>query len=123
MMEEGFKAVEGPTTKRHASGRRAEQDYVWYSTCNRGFEPEVAGAPEVLCVDTMVCEDATIHGLQLARIPTDYEKYFNMLDFHEVEAVWQMRGLQDQVRRLCAEAFNSIRVPISKKWGSRHFWS
>ena len=71
----------------------------------------------MLYLDVMVCEDATLHNMPLSRVPSDYEKYFNMLEIREVDAIWQARGLCDSVRRFYTEAFANIQVAVKTRWG------
>ena len=48
MLEEGFKAIEGPVTRRLARARQRLAPNAIYSSMNRAFDPGVSAAPEVL---------------------------------------------------------------------------
>ena len=74
MLEECFKAVEGPVTKRLASERALLPPGSVYSQANQACHPKVQAAVDVLVLDTLLVEDATAHDKPMCRIPTNYEK-------------------------------------------------
>ena len=77
MLEESFKAVEGPVARRMVASRRGLPDGAVFSSANLASESGRSAAPEVLYLDALVCEDSVRHGRPLSRIPADYEKFFS----------------------------------------------
>ena len=50
-------------------------------------------------------------------MPADYEKFFNILQLAEVDALQQGRGVPDSVRRLHHAMFSNMRVQLSTRSG------
>ena len=117
MLEESLKAVEAPVISRLSSGRDPSLPDSPYSSLNRAYCKGVAAAAEVLYLDCLICEDAVRSGLPLLRIPADYEKFFNVLQLQEVDAMQQARGLPDAVRRLHQALFANMKVLLATRAG------
>eukprot|EP00972_Heterocapsa_arctica_P005835 861758-Heterocapsa_arctica.AAC.1 len=115
MLEESFKAVEGPVARRQVSARQSLPDGAVYSAANLASEAGRSAAHEVLYLDALVCEDSSRHGRPLCRVPADYEKFFNTIELPEVDAVMQARGLPDPARRLLVDAFSDMRVSVETR--------
>ena len=79
MMEEAFKLIEGPVTQRIATSRSQLELGTVYSKTNLAYEKKQAATSEVLYTDCLVCEIAARTGSPFARVPSDYEKYFNSI--------------------------------------------
>ena len=117
MLEISFKAIEGPVTLRLLSASAALPAGAVYSATNRAYEPGQAAAADVLYLDVMVTEDALHHGLPLARVPADFEKFFNAINLPLVDAVQQARGLPPDVRQFYQAAFQGLTITVDTKWG------
>ena len=119
MLEEGFKAIEGPVTRR-----LQRQFDPWdpsrspFSPVNLAYQQGVSAAAEVLHLDVLLCEDARLHGLPFCRVPADYEKFFDTLQLASVDAIHECRGIPDAARRLYQSAFQGIQMCISTGVGS-----
>ena len=100
MLEEGFKAIEGPVTRR----LNKETD-PWVPLSSQAYQPGISAAVEVLHLDVLLCEDAASHNRPFCRIPADYEKFFNTVQLSSVDTVHQCRGVPDAARRLYQSAF------------------
>ena len=87
MLEESFKAIEAVVASRLAVQRDPWHSDAPFSRFNRAYSKGVAAAPEVLYLDCLVCEDAQRSGRPLLRVPADYEKFFNILQLAEVDAL------------------------------------
>ncbi|CAE7770376.1 unnamed protein product [Symbiodinium sp. CCMP2592] len=118
MLEESFKAVEGPVTKRLASMRRRLPPGCMYCPSNQAYEPGVNAAPLVLYLDAMTLEDARHHQRNICRIPADYEKFFNAVSLQGADAVLHSRAVPPCARRLLTAAFSDIQVSIQTRWGN-----
>ena len=79
MLEESLKAIEGPPSRRRAWQRSQLPIGTVYHSSNLAGELHIRATLEVLVTDTMVCEDSILHDRPLSRSPTDYEKFFNIL--------------------------------------------
>ena len=112
MLEEGFKAVEGPVTRRLARVRQRLAPSAIYSSMNRAFDPGISAAPEVLYLDTLLTEEAMRLRCGFCRLPTDYEKFFNTISVCGADAVLLARGIPPSARRLFAAAFSDMRDPL-----------
>ena len=75
MLEESFKAIEGPPARRKAWARRVWPVSTVYCAFNLAVEIYKRVASEVLYTDALVCEDATESNRPFCRTPTDYEKF------------------------------------------------
>ena len=117
MLEESFKAVEAVVASRLAVQRDPWHSDAPFSRFNRAYSKGVAAAPEVLCLDCLVCEDAQRSGRPLLHVPADYEKFFNILQLAEVDALQQGRGVPDSVRRLHHAMFSNMRAQLSTRSG------
>ncbi|CAE7204856.1 unnamed protein product [Symbiodinium sp. CCMP2592] len=117
MMEEAFKLIEGPVTQRMATSRSLLELGAVYSKTNLAYEKKHAATTEVLYTDCILCEIAVRTGAPFARVPSDYEKYFNSILYEEVDAIQLARGIPDMVRRLYTDAFQGITVAIDTRWG------
>ncbi|CAE7837193.1 unnamed protein product [Symbiodinium sp. CCMP2592] len=117
MLEEAFKAIEGPVTHRLVSARAFLTAGSVFSAWNRAYEPGQSAASDVLYLDVQVCEDSLAHHLPLARVPADFEKFFNTVNLHQVDAVQQARGLPDPIRQLYQAAFQGLTIQVDTKWG------
>ncbi|CAE7809936.1 unnamed protein product, partial [Symbiodinium necroappetens] len=117
MLEESYKAIEGPVTHRLLSARAALPAGAVYSATNRAYEPGQSAAADVLYLDVMVTEDALHHGLPLARVPADFEKFFNAINLPLVDAVQQARGVPPEVRQFYQAAFQGLTIVVDTKWG------
>ena len=117
MLEEAFKAIEGPVTHRLVSARASLPAGSVYSAWNRAYEPGQSAASDVLYLDVQVCEDSLAHHLPLARVPADFEKFFNTVNLHQVDAVQQARGLPDSIRQFYQAAFQGLTVQVDTRWG------
>ena len=56
MLEESFKAIEGPVARRRVLARRTVEPGCIYSAANLAGEAGMQAASEVLYTDTLVCE-------------------------------------------------------------------
>ena len=117
MLEEGFKAVEGPVTRRLARVRQRLAPSAIYSSMNRAFDPGISAAPEVLYLDTLLTEEAMRLRCGFCRLPTDYEKFFNTISVCGADAVLLARGIPPSARRLFAAAFSDMRVVVETRCG------
>ena len=117
MLEEAFKAIEGPVTHRLVSARASLPAGSVYSAWNRAYEPGQSAASDVLYLDVQVCEDSLAHHLPLARVPADFEKFFNTVNLHQVDAVQQARGLPDSIRQFYQAAFQGLTIQVDTRWG------
>ena len=72
---------------------------------------------EVLCLDALVCEDATLFNMPFSRTPTDYEKFFNTIQTTACEAVEECLGIPGPASELTAEAFSRLSIAIETRWG------
>ena len=117
MLEENIKAVEAPVAARLAAQRSPWHSDAPRSQLNRAYSKGVSAASEVLYLDCLICEDSLRSGLPLLRIPADYEKFFNVLQLTEVDAVQQGRGVPDAVRRLHHALFSGMQVALSTRAG------
>jgi len=114
MLEEGFKAIEGPVTRRlNKQADPWDLSVSPFSSTNTAYQSGVSAASEVLHLDVLVCEDAFLHNRPFCRIPADYEKYFNTVQLTAIDAVQQSRGIPDCARRLYQNAFQGTRIFIS----------
>ncbi|CAJ1336928.1 unnamed protein product [Effrenium voratum] len=108
MLEEAFKAVEGPVARRSAESRAAAEPGAVYSSANKAYDRKAAAAADVLYLDALV-EDVRHSGQGFCRIPADFEKYFNTIQLAQVDAVRLARGFADSTRRLYQDAFQDLR--------------
>ena len=72
MLEEFFKAIEGPVAHRKTVARRSWPDGTVYQSFYFAGEVSKRAAPEVLNTDALVCEDAMKYNRAFSRTPTDY---------------------------------------------------
>ena len=117
LMEEGFKAVEGPLNRRLAAEVRQDKDGQMYSLLNMGYAPGCPAAPHVLYLDALLLEDAARHARPISRLAVDYEKFFNTLQLVEIDAVQHCRGVPDASRALCQELFGACAVRLATRLG------
>ena len=117
MLEESFKAIEGPVASRRAQSRRPLPLGAVYSSTNLAGEGGRRASGEVLYTDVLICEDSLRHGRPLCRVPADEEKFFNAVEWSSVEAVDECRGIPDSARRLICEAFQGMQVSVETRWG------
>ena len=115
--EEEFKAIEGPTTQRCSLARSLLPVGEVCSRHNLAYERKQPAAADVLYLDALVVEDARSSGRPLARLPADYEKFFNTINLCQADAVMQARGVCDEARRLYQEAFQGLRIHVDTAWG------
>ena len=74
-------------------------------------------ASEVLYTDALVCEDATGSNRPFSRTPTDYEKFFNIIQAAVCEAVEECMNIPSCSSELTSEAFSNLLVLIETRWG------
>ena len=74
MLEESFKAIEGPIARRKTRARRTWPDGTVYFPFNLAGEVAKRATSNVLNTDALVCEDAIRYKKDFCRTPTDYEK-------------------------------------------------
>ena len=117
MLEDSFKAIEGPVTRRKLDVRSRLSVGDVYSGANLAGESGRRAASEVLYLDVLVCEDSCVHNLPLARVPADYEKFYNTIQMVVVDAVEQCRGVPDDARRFLMEVFGDVKVLVETRWG------
>ena len=120
MMEEAFRLIEGPVTQRVATSKSFLELGAVCSNTNLAYEKKQAATAEVLYTDCMLCEIAVRTGAPFARVPSDYEKYFNSILYEEVDVILLARDIPDMVRRFYTEAFQGITVAIDTRWGLTH---
>ena len=65
----------------------------------------------------MVCEDAMNYNREFCRTPTDYKKYYNVLQTASCEAVEECRGVPVEATATTAEAFSGLSIVIETRWG------
>ena len=117
MLEESFKAIEGPPARRKAL-KRSEWDVgVVFYDFNFAGELHIRATLEVLCLDALVCEDAQLFKRPLSRTPTDYEKFFNTIQIPVCEAVEECLGIPGHSSELTTEAFSRLSITIETRWG------
>ena len=102
MLEEAFKAVEGPVTRRLAQTRSHLTPGLIYSAANRAYEPGISAAVLVLYQDALTVEDAVAHGKDLCQVAADYEKFFNAVSLAAADAVMLARAVPPAVGNLWA---------------------
>ena len=112
MLEESLKAIEGPPSRRRAQQRAQLPIGTIYFDFNLAGELHIRATLEVLSLDIMVCEDALLPNRPLSRSPTDYEKFFNIIQIPVCEAVEQCMGLPGDASELVAEAFSDLIITI-----------
>ena len=117
LLEESLKGIEGPVARRRVNSRSPSALGDVYSSANVAGERGRQAAIEVLYLDVLVCEDASHFRLPFCRIPTDYERFFNVIQLPVVDTVDECRGLSDTARRLPYEALFRAQVFIETKWG------
>ena len=117
MLEESLKAIEGPPSRRRAQQRSQWPIGTIYFDSNLAGELHIRATLEVLAIDTMVCEDSILHNRPLSRSPTDYEKFFNIIQTPVCEAVEQCMGLPCGASELVAEVFSDLSITIETRWG------
>ena len=117
MLEETFKAVEGPVTRRLTQWRSRMEPGCLYSDLNRAYEVGVSAAPLVLYLDAMIVEDAFFWRRDICRVAADYEKFFNAVTLAASDAVMQARAVPPEVRRLYTAAFSGIKLRVQTRWG------
>ena len=71
MLEDSFKAIEGPVARRKTEARRSWPDGTVYQPFNLAGEVSKRAAPEVLYIDELVCEDVMEYNMEFSRTPTD----------------------------------------------------
>ena len=74
MLEESFKAIEGPVARRKTNARREWSDGTTYPPANLAGERGKRAASEVLYTDAMVCDGNIKHKRPFSRSPTDYQE-------------------------------------------------
>ena len=74
-------------------------------------------APEVLNTDALVCEDAMKYNREFSRTPTDYEKYYNIIQTSACEAVEECMDAPIDATAAIAEAFSGLSIVIETRWG------
>ena len=72
---------------------------------------------EVLYTDALVCEDAMKYNRGFRRTPTDYEKYYNVIQTASREAVEECMGVPLEAIATTAEAFFGFCIVIETRWG------
>ena len=93
MLEESLKAIEGPVASRMNQPRLKWPAGTVYPSSNLSGEAEHREAAEVLQIDALVCEDSIKHKKPFCRSPTDYEKYFNIIERASAEAAEECMGI------------------------------
>ena len=71
MLEESFKAIEGPVARRKTEARRSRPEGTVYQPFNLAGEVGKRATSDVLCIDGLVCEDAMKYNRDFCRTPTD----------------------------------------------------
>ena len=84
---------------------------------NLAGEVAKRAAPEELCTDALVCEDAMKYNRQFCRIPTDYEKYYIVIQPASCEAVEECMGVPVEATATTAETLSGLSIVIETKWG------
>ena len=97
---------------------RSEWDVgVVFYAFNLAGEIHKRATSKVLCLDALVCEDATLFNMPFSRTPTDYEKFFNTIQTTACEAVEECLGIPGPSSELTAEAFFRLSITIETRWG------
>ena len=117
MLEESFKAIEGPIARRKTQARRTWPDGTVYYPFNLAGEVAKRATSEVLYTDALVCEDAIRYKKDFCRTPTDYEKYYNVIQTAACEAVEECMGVPTDATVVTAEAFSGLSIVIETRWG------
>eukprot|EP00439_Symbiodinium_sp_Y106_P055377 s232_g7.t1 len=117
LMEEGFKAIEGPLNQRLAATIQQDKDGELYSLLNMGYAPGYPAAPHVLYLDALLLEDAARHRRPISRVAVDYEKFFNTLQLVELDAVQHCRGIPDAARAVYQDLFGACAVRLATRLG------
>ena len=118
MLEESLKAIEGPPARRRAFQRGEWRIGAVYFDFNLAGELHIRATLEVLALDAMVCEDSQLHNRPLSRSPTDYEKFYNVIQIPVCEAVEQGLGFPSGASELVTEAFSDLAITIETRWGN-----
>ena len=117
MLEESLEAIEGPVACRKNKARQQWPTGTVYPSSNISGEAKRRAAAEVLNIDALVFEDNIKHTMPLCRSPTDYEKYFNIIERASAEAAEECMGVPLETRAPTAEAFESLTITIETRWG------
>lgn len=96
MLEKSFKAIEGPVARRKAEARSTWPNGTVYLPFILAGDVAKRAPPEVLYTDALVCDDAMKYNRQFCRSPTDYEKYYNVIQPASCEAVEECMGIQQK---------------------------
>ena len=84
MLEESFKAIEGPPARRKAL-KRIEWDVgVVFYAFNLAGEIHIRATTEVLCLDALVCEDVILFNRPFSRTPYGLRKILQHHPNHSV---------------------------------------
>ena len=116
MLEESFKAIEGPIARRKTEARRGWPDGTVYQPFNFAGEIAKRAAPEVLYTDALVCEDAMKYNKEFCRTPADCKTYYNVIQNAPCEAVEECMGVPVEATATTAEAVSGLSIVIETKW-------
>ena len=97
--------------------RRTWPDGTVYFPFNLAGEVAKRATSEVLNTDALVCEDAIRYKNDFCRTPTDYEKYYNVIQTAACEAVEECMGVPTDATVVTAEAFSGLSLVIETRWG------
>ena len=64
-----------------------------------------------------MCEDAIKYKRHFCSTPTDYEKYYNVIQTTACEAVEECMGVPIDATAVTAEAFSELSIVIETRWG------
>ena len=117
MLEESFKAIEGPVARRKTEARRTWPNGTVYHSFNLAGEVAKRAAPEVLYTDALVCEDVMKYNRQFCCTPSNFEKYYNVIQTASCEAVEECMGIPVEATSTTAEAFSGFSIGIETRWG------
>ena len=117
MLENSVKATKGSVAHRKTKAGRVRPDGTVYLLFNLAGEINKRAAPEVLNADALVCEDAMKYNREFSRTPTDYEKYYNIIQTSACEAVEECMDVPIDATVAIAEAFSGLFIVIETRWG------
>ena len=90
-------------------------DGAVYLPFNLAGDINKRAAPEVLNTDALVCEDAMKYTREFSRTPTDYEKYYNIIQTSACEAVEECMDVPSEAIAVIAEAFSGLSIVIETR--------
>ena len=117
MLEESLKAIEGHVASRKNQARQQRPTGTVYPPSKISSEIKHRAVGQVLEINALVCEDSIKHKKTLCRSPTDYEKFFNIIERASAEAAKECMGVPIGARSTTADAFDQPEVTLETRLG------